>query len=299
MDLITWQLSSIQPYTEEEENHLPAVLKNAKAQILKNSGKDFILWIGHGSFLIRTGTHIWLLDPMFSKRALLPARKTPPALTAKDINELFSRVNVVMSHNHYDHLDADSIKALSDDTHFYVPLGLGETLRDWQPNAKTIEMDWWQKIELATGYELHCLPAQHWSRRAFETENGSLWASYMLVTPKWTIYFGGDSGYFVGYREFRKKYASIDYALLPTTAYHPRWFMSYPHMNVEEAVRAFFDLGANYFIPTQWGTFRLGDNPPGYPALELKRHIKRNRLNPQQFIDLEIGQLLLMRKNMD
>jgi N-acyl-phosphatidylethanolamine-hydrolysing phospholipase D len=292
--ILTWRLSAKQHYTEKEETFLPKVLEDTKERILKNIDSDFILWIGHGSFLIKTGEHVWLLDPMFSHRAVLPARFTPPALTAGDINELFPQVNVIISHSHYDHLDSNSIKALSDSTHFYVPMGLKKTLRNWQPEAKITEMDWWDKLTLTPGYELHSLPAQHWSMRAFDSANSSLWASYMIVTPEQTIYFGGDSGYFKGYREFRKKYPKIDYALIPTTAYHPRWFMHYAHMNVEEAVQAFFDLEASYFIPTQWGTFRLGDNPPGYPALDLKRTIKRKQLNPKQFLIMNIGQLLLL-----
>ena len=292
--LMRWRLSSRQHYTEEEEAYMPRVLDNARETVQNNMHKDFIMWIGHGSYLIKTGAIIWLLDPMFSKRALLPSRFTPPALTAKDINELFPQVNVVMSHNHYDHLDADSIKDLSENTHFFLPLGLAKTIRDWQPRAKITELDWWDQIKLVDGIELHSLPAQHWSLRAFESANSSLWASYMIVTPGKTIYFGGDSGYFIGYREFGRKYKKIDYALMPTTAYHPRWFMHYAHMNADEAVQAFTELGADYFIPTQWGTFRLGDNPPGQSALDLKRLIKQNQLDPQQFLILDIGELLLI-----
>jgi len=94
-----------------------------------------------------------------------------------------------------------------------------------------------------------------------------LWASYLLITPETVIYYGGDSGYFVGYREIGRQFPNINYALLPLTAYHPRWFMHYAHMNVPEALAAFIDLGARYFIPNQWGTFHLGDEPPGYPIL--------------------------------
>jgi L-ascorbate metabolism protein UlaG (beta-lactamase superfamily) len=290
---LTWQLSKKLPYAAEEVVHLPKVHQDTIEQISK-TGKDFIVWIGHGSYLIRTGEQYWLLDPMFSQRALLPSRKTPPALSAEDINRLTPTVNVVISHNHYDHLDEDSIEQLSEKARFFVPLGLEKTLRDWQPNAEIVEMDWWQKLEIAEGYELHCLPAQHWSYRAFDAENASLWASYMIVTPEQTIYFGGDSGYFIGYREFGQKYPKIDYALLPVTAYHPRWFMHYAHMNIEEAVTAFQELKAEFFIPTQWGTFRLGDNPAGQPGLELKQYIKHHHLKPRKFVILDIGQRLII-----
>ena len=113
----------------------------------------------------------------------------------------------------------------------------------------------------------------------------------MLITPETKIYFGGDSGYFVGYREIGRRFRNISYALLPLTAYHPRWFMHYAHMNAHETVNAFQELGAQYFIPTQWGTFKLGDNPPGHPALELKRVIQEKNLDPSRFIIMDIGQI--------
>lgn len=289
--VLRWKLSSSRSYNEKEAVQ-PRVYTGTESQLLNNGDADFIIWIGHGSFLIRTGEQIWLLDPMFSKRALVPARKTPPALSAKTITRLFPRLNVVISHNHYDHLDEDSIRQLSESYTFYVPKGLLKTVREWQPSASIIEMDWWQTRELQPGYELHCLPAQHWSRRAFSKVNSSLWASYMIISPEQTIYFGGDSGYFIGYREFGKKYPDIDYALIPMTAYHPRWFMHKNHMNIEEAVQAFQDLGAGYCIPTQWGTFKLGNNPPGYPMMDLDRYIRLNTLPSDRYLELGIGELL-------
>ncbi len=291
-DLLTWRLSASRPYTELEENYLPAVIPDSAERIAASLDRDFILWIGHNSFLIKTGTEVWLLDPMFSKRALLPPRKTPPALTASEINELFARVNVIISHNHYDHLDQKSIEDLSDQFRFFVPVGLKDTLQEWKPNAKIVEMDWWQELKLTEEFELHCLPAQHWSRRAFDAENSSLWASYMIITPRTTIYFGGDSGYFIGYWEFGRKYGNIDYALIPTTAYHPRWFMHKAHMNIEEAILAFKELGARYFIPTQWGTFHLGDEPVGYPALDLQRTIESRDLDQNRFLIMDIGEII-------
>jgi L-ascorbate metabolism protein UlaG (beta-lactamase superfamily) len=109
------------------------------------------------------------------------------------------------------------------------------------------------------------------------------------------IYFGGDSGYFIGYREIGRRFPNIGYALLPTTAYHPRWFMHYAHMNIPEALAAFRDLGARYFIPTQWGTFHLGDEPPGYAALDLKNTIQKRNLDSSRFIIMDIGQIRLVR----
>ncbi|MCG8335828.1 MAG: MBL fold metallo-hydrolase [Proteobacteria bacterium] len=296
-DILTWRFSSALHYSEEEKAYLPPFRDDTSDQILNNLENDFIVWIGHNTFLIKTGDQVWLTDPMFSKRALLPPRKTPPALKAEDINRLFPKVNVVISHNHYDHLDADSIEQLSQDYVYYVPVGLKHTLKDWQPKAEIIEMDWWETLKLGKGIEIHCLPAQHWSLRAFDGENTSLWASYMFITPETTVYFGGDSGYFIGYREIGRKYPKIDYALIPTTAYHPRWFMHKSHMNIEEALNAFQDLGADYFIPTQWGAFHLGDEPPGYPGLDLMHAIKSRKLDQSKYLILDIGELHIFKES--
>jgi L-ascorbate metabolism protein UlaG (beta-lactamase superfamily) len=116
-----------------------------------------------------------------------------------------------------------------------------------------------------------------------------------LITPETVIYYGRDSGYFVGYREIGRQFPNINYDLLPLTAYHPRWFMHYAHMNVPEALAAFIDLGAKYFIPTQWGTFHLGDEPPGYAALDLKNTIQKRNLDSSRFIIMDIGQIRLVR----
>ena len=106
------------------------------------------------------------------------------------------------------------------------------------------------------------------------------------------IFFAGDSGYFIGYREIGRRYPGIDYVLMPTTAYRPRWFMHYAHMDIDEAIDAFDDLQARYFIPTQWGAFHLGDEPPSYPALELKRKIAERKRDPSRFIIMDIGQIV-------
>jgi L-ascorbate metabolism protein UlaG (beta-lactamase superfamily) len=155
-------------------------------------------------------------------------------------------------------------------------------------------MDWWEEFTIFKTTQITCLPAQHWSRRLFQGYNTTLWASYMVSTPTTTIYFGGDSGYFKGYREIGEKFANIDYALLPITAYDPRWFMHYPHMNTREAIRAFSDLGAGYFIPTQWGTFHLGDNPPGLPPLDLRRDLEEMGEDSDRYLILDIGEILLL-----
>jgi len=289
---LNWKLSARNAYTAEEKAAMPEVLPGLKSRIDElPKDADFIAWIGHTTFLIRVRGEFWLTDPMFSERALLPKRLTPPALSLSEMNMLEGRVNIVISHNHYDHLDKASLAALSDDVRVFAPLGLGATVIS-EGKSRVMEMDWWQSIDCGNGTTLICLPAQHWSRRISQGTNTTLWASFLLITPNATIYFGGDSGYFMGYREFGKKFPGIDYALIATGAYHPRWFMHYAHLDMTEAIQAFEDLGAEYFIPTHWGTFQLGDEPPGYPLVDLRRIIQNKGLDASKALVMNIGDLI-------
>ena len=288
--MLRWKLTSSQEYTEEERTYLPGLVQKAKERILAMPHGDFIMWVGHGTFLIRVNGIYWLVDPIFSERALLPKRKTPPGISLEDLKEIAPDPRVIVTHNHYDHLDKRTILDLPERTKVYVPLGLKPYIQSLNKKDVT-EMDWWQEVDCGGDIRLVCLPAQHWSRRVGQGWNETLWASFMLITSQMKIYLGGDSGYFVGYQEIGKRFPGIDYALLPTTAFHPRWFMHYNHMNVAETIDAFGDLKARFMIPTQWGTFHLGDEPPGYPVLELKRKIVARGLDPERFIIMDIGEI--------
>ncbi len=233
--------------------------------------------LAYGSHLLRPGA--------------APKRVTPPALTADELRTLTDRLNVIISHNHYDHLDADSIRSLPGKSRLFVPRGLKQFVSSLH-NGVVTELDWWESVDLSGDTRLVCLPAQHWSRRIGQPLNSTLWASFILITPDTSVYYGADSGYFVGYREIGRRFPGITYALLPVTAYHPRWFMHYAHINASEAIDAFRELGAEYFIPTQWGAFHLGDNPPGYPALDLKRAMRERNADSSRFIIMEPGQIV-------
>jgi len=297
LSFLAWKLTPGRNNPSGFDDFLPAVLPDMAARIKAMPDGDFILWVGHATFLMRLGGEFWLTDPMFSERALLPKRQTPPAIHASDLKELgIKKLNVVISHNHYDHLDRRSIEDLPEDTRFYVPMGLKPFVENLG-KKNVIEMDWWQKAADGRGIEVVCLPAQHWSRRIGQPAGSTLWASFLIITPAVTVYFGGDSGYFIGYREIGKRYPGIDYALMPTTAYRPRWFMHYAHMDVDETLDAFDDLKARYFIPTQWGVFQLGDEPAGYPALELRQKLVEQRRDPSRFIIMDIGQIIPVKKN--
>jgi len=285
---LKWRFSKTAPYTAEEKNFKASVIPNLGERIAALPAGDFITWIGHATFLMRLGGEYWLTDPMFSERALLPKRVSLPAMPVEDLKKLDRRINVLVSHSHYDHLDVESIRALPENARIFLPPGL-KTFVSTLFTGEIREVDWWERLDLGGGVGLVGLPAQHWSRRIGQPVNSTLWASFLLITPSIKVYYGGDSGYFIGYREIGRRFSGIDYALMPITAYEPRWFMHYSHVDVAESLQAFADLGARVFIPTQWGTFHLGDNPPGKPALDLMKLRQSRNLDPARYPIIEIG----------
>ncbi|HBH87317.1 MAG TPA: hypothetical protein DDY17_06935 [Syntrophaceae bacterium] len=293
---LSWKFTAEERiYTEEEKSFMPISVSNLAGRIRSMPEGDLIAWVGHSTFLIRINGEYWLTDPMFSGRALVIKRKTSPAVTAEELKSFGAKVNVLVSHNHYDHFDKASIRALPYNTRVFVPLGLKSQVEDGTGKKSVTEMDWWESADAGNGVTVTCLPAQHWSRRISQGINKSLWASFLIRTPKVSIYYGGDSGYFVGYREIGRRFSGIDYAILPVTAYHPRWFMHYSHVDAKEALDAFEDLDARYFIPAQWGTFPLGDEPVGFGVLDLKKQIIEKNIDPDKVIIMDIGGIVTVQ----
>lgn len=157
---LKWKLSKKEQYTDEEKNYLPKVVPGLKERIKALPSGNFIAWIGHSTFLIRLNNEYFITDPIFSDRAFLPKRKTLPAITPEEILDIAPYINVLVSHNHYDHLDEPSIKALSENTRVIVPMGLKGFIADM---GKTYvkEMDWWQEFDTGKGIKIVCLPVQH------------------------------------------------------------------------------------------------------------------------------------------
>jgi len=292
---LKWRFSKKTPYTEEEKSFRADIVPDLKERIAALPAGDFITWIGHATFIVRLQGEYWLTDPMFSDRALLPKRVSPPAMPVEDLKKLNGRINVLISHSHYDHLDVDSLRALPEGTRIFVPPGLKAFVSSFFP-GELRELDWWESLDLEGGIKLVSLPVQHWSRRIGQPTNSTLWTSFLIITPQIKVYYGGDSGYFIGYREIGRRFPGIDYALMPVTAYDPRWFMHYSHMDAPEALRAFGELGARVFIPTQWGTFHLGDNPPGKPALDLIRLRRERDLDPARYPIPAIGRIEILSR---
>lgn len=266
--LLRWWLSA-NALPEAADPPVP-VVANDGAYLRDAAAPPSLTWVGHATYVVQWGGQVVITDPMFSRRALLPARLAPPAFGPEAIP---AGAVVLISHNHYDHLDADSVAALGDRCVFLCPLGLGEPLRDM--GARQVrEMDWWQQAVI-NGATFTCLPTQHWSRRLGQGYNESLWCAWMMERQEGTVFYGADSGWYKGFAVIGQQWPEIDVALLPVGAYEPRWFMHYSHMNIAEALRAFADLGARLMVPTQWGVFDLGDEPASHPAQELRQELAR------------------------
>jgi L-ascorbate metabolism protein UlaG (beta-lactamase superfamily) len=214
-------------------------------------------WLGHASVLLEIDGVRILTDPVLSQRAspfqfMGPARLHAAPLAIRELKNIDA---VVISHDHFDHLDMETIQALARaGAHFYVGLGIGAHLERWDvPPAQIHEMDWWGKAEVR-GVTFHCAPARHYSGRR-RMDNSTLWSSWMLKGPAHSVYFSGDTGYAGHFRQVRERLGAPELALIKVGAYGDTWLDI--HMNPESAVRAHRDLGAITLLPVHWATFNL------------------------------------------
>jgi len=255
---------------------------------LSDPAHNSISFAGHASIIVKMDAQTILTDPFFSKAALVAKKKVRIKF---DFSRVPSRPVVLISHNHYDHLDKYSVKRLiKKDPVFVVPLGLKKLITRW--GAREVhELDWWESVSLGpVTYTL--LPAQHWSRRIGQKGGVTLWGGYLIEGSK-TVYFSGDSGYFRGFAEFGRRY-NIDYAIVGAGAYDPRWFMHYAHMNVPEFFRTADDLGAQITIPMHFGIISLSEEPILYPLYEIDQFIGLNPEYSRRVRPLRVGEYLIM-----
>ncbi len=263
-----------------------------------------LTWIGHATMLAQFGGLNWLTDPVFSERAspvsfLGPQRAQPPGLALQDL----PRIDVVLlSHNHYDHLDEGSVKALNAQPGgpplFIVPLGLKAWFADLGITRVT-ELDWWDALRLpapAGEVEVVFTPAQHWSGRTLADRLATLWGGFAVFAPDLHLIYTGDTGYSPDFKEIRQRFAhrqadaGFDVALIPVGAYEPRWFMATQHVNPQEAVQIHLDLGARRSVGVHWGTFNLTDESLDEPPEALARARQAAGLREEQFDVMAIGQ---------
>jgi len=264
--MLKWRFADKPVYAKNEVNFLPEV-KTLSAEFI-NSNDNFFAWIGHASMLIKTSGTVIITDPVFGDLPLIKKRRVPSVLSFEEASRVKGGIIILITHNHYDHFDTASIRSFPEGTKFIVPKGLGDSVTDIR-NAEVMEADWWDEINIGH-VKIVFLPSQHWSKRGLFDTNRSLWGSYLIDSGKKKLFICGDTGYSTVYKEIAAKYPGIDYAFMSTGASQPRWFMHYSHQNESEAIRGFNDLGAEKMIPIHWGSFSLGDEPAGYPAIHTK-----------------------------
>jgi L-ascorbate metabolism protein UlaG (beta-lactamase superfamily) len=263
--------------------------------VLNDAAEDGVWWLGHASVLLRLDGRYVLTDPVFSKRAsplpfMGPARKTPPALTVATLPAIDA---LVISHNHYDHLDAQTVRRLLKrfpDLTIFVPLGLAQWFR--RRGAKQVfELDWWQTV-VFQGMTFTAVPAQHWSMRTPWNRNQSLWCGWVMEGQHRRFWFSGDTGYSPELLAIPERLGKIDAAALPAGAYAPRWFMSAHHMDPQSSVALWQQLGKPLAFPIHWGVFELADESLDEPVNELSLALKSNDPGNERFRIIKIGQYL-------
>lgn len=254
------------------------------------AGQTAVTWVGHASYVIQIGGLTVLTDPVWSRRIPgVPARLTPPGLDWAALPRVDA---VVISHNHYDHLDGPTIRRLPRDTPILVPAGLGRWFRRRRFTDVT-ELDWWESRAIGD-VSLDFVPAHHWSRRTLTDTCRSLWGGWMLTGPDSRVYFAGDSAYGHWFREIAGRYPAIDLALMPAGAYEPFWFMRTMHCSPEEAVRATIECGATRMAPMHWGTFLLSVEPLMEP-LERTTKAWADAGRPREHLwDLAVGETRIL-----
>ncbi len=272
---------------------------SSKWQELAPDQTNFAIWIGHATYLINNGDLNILTDPIFSKRASPigfagPKRMIPAVMTLSDLPKIDL---VVVSHNHYDHLDIWSLKKLNKlnpKTIFLVPIGDGKKLI--RAGIKNVyEMNWWDEFNHSeTTFSF--TPVQHWSKRGLFDRNKSLWGGWFMQSKDLALYHAGDTGYSSDFKATYERLGAPDFSFIPIGAYDPRWFMKDSHVNPEEAVQIALDLKSPHSFGMHWGTFILTDEPVLEPPARLEEALIEQNLAPDFFISPKPGEILQLTK---
>jgi L-ascorbate metabolism protein UlaG (beta-lactamase superfamily) len=300
-DLLRWQWDRLRqggtPPPAGGYASLPTVAADV-GRLVANRTDTTVTWLGHATLLIQVAGLTVLTDPQFSARASPvsfagPQRRIPLPIALADL----PHVDVVLiSHNHYDHLDRPTVLALARQPggapRFLVPLGVDDWMRA-EGIVTATGMDWWdaQRIGDVT---VHFAPAHHWSARGLGDRFATLWGSFVIertTAPAYTLYFAGDTGYSPLFaRDLPARFPSIDFAALPIGAYEPRWFMHNQHVDPGEAVRIHRELRARQSLAIHWGSFEMSDEPLDQPPRDLDAALRAQGVPAERFWVLTPGE---------
>ncbi len=249
--------------------------------------------INHSTVLIQVAGKNILTDPIFSDRCSPvswagPHRVRSPGVRLEELPPIDL---VLISHDHYDHLDLPTIRRIMDrdQPRFIMGLGVGA---HFAATNNIVELDWWESFRVDSNLEVHFVPVQHFSGRTLWDRNATMWGGFVIKAAERRIYFGGDTGYASHFKETRERLGPMDLALLPIGAYAPRDFMSYAHINPEEAVQAHLDLSAATSIGVHYGTFQLTAEDYDAPLRELAKALDKFGIDPSKFLTPEFGSVV-------
>ena len=256
-----------------------------------------LTFVNHITYLLQFAEFNVLTDPVYSERVSPVQWSGPKRVRAPGLAfEALPPVHVVLvSHNHYDHLDLDTLQRLEEQHRPLFLTGLGNRAFLEEHGLRQVrELDWWQQTNHGVTRITHT-PAQHWSGRGISGRNKSLWGGFLMEHGGLKVYFAGDTGYSRHFKDLRRRHGAMDLALLPIGAYEPRWFMRDQHMDPEEAVRAHLDLGARLSVGTHYGCFQLTDEGIDDPVRDLEAARARLGVPAERFRCLETGETLLLQ----
>ena len=274
----------------------PLRVANDGQWLRDNTSEASVTWVGHATFVVQMHGMTFLTDPIWSDvpspvPVAGPRRFVRPGILIEDLPRIDF---VLISHNHYDHLDLPTLKTLARrdaETLFIVPSGNGATLsRAGIENLR--EFNWGEEFNLGA-LTVHCLPSQHWSKRGLTDTNKALWASWAVTGPGKRFYYAGDTGYFPGFKAIGEHLGHFDLAAMPIGAYAPREMMQDSHMNPEEAVQAALDLNAENMVGMHYGTFDLSDEPLDEPPQRFRRAAAQQGLDAQSVWLMKVGETRL------
>ena len=273
----------------------PTRVENDGVFLRENSEHSIptVTWVGHATLLVQMDHVTFLTDPIWSDAAspvafMSPRRYVEPGLALEDLPKIDF---VVISHNHYDHLDLPTLKALAirnPDTRFLVPLGNADLLKK-NKIERVEEFDWGDSIRMGD-VSVYCLPSRHWSKRSLNDDRKALWSSWAIRGLERNFYFGGDTGYFKGFSMIAEALGPFDLVAMPIGAYEPSEMMRESHMTPEEAVQAAIDLDADNTLAIHFGTFDLSDEPVDEPPARFLAAAEKIGLTSEKAWVLQIGE---------
>lgn len=257
-----------------------------------------VTFVNHSTFLIQVkGVNI-LTDPIWSKHTSPvqfagPKRMRPPGILFDDLPRIDY---VLLSHNHYDHLDKGTMKKLIKihDPLIITPLGVGKFIQRLG-SRKVTDLDWWDEHEMVSSLKVASVPTQHFSGRGTYDRDATLWCGYVIMDGRDNIYFAGDSGYGNFFKEIGSKYGKMKVSMIPIGAYLPRWFMSPIHISPDEAVKVHRDVNSELSIAMHFGTFPLADDGQNQPIVELGNAVKAEGIDEHVFKVLNEGESILVQ----